>query len=254
VTVIAFASVKGSPGVTTLTCLVAAEWPGAPAPIVVESDPAGGDLAARFELSSRCGWPALAASLRREGSGVAIEEHVQPLPGGLDVLVGTEAGRFADRSAADHLLERSREPGARDLLVDLGRLPVREAAASCWLEGADEIVLVSKGDAPSLIGLQLRTSPLVERYGPKLGLVVVGSRRRTDEEIEAFTSVRLLTRVPSDPLAAAMASGERRGGRRLSRSRLVTSAARLAAGLARSRPAAVGAASPVPLTTNDPAS
>ena len=96
------------------------------------------------------------------------------------------------------MLDLAKEPGARDLLVDIGRLPVRDDVANRWLEESDEFVLVSKADPASLISVHLRTASLTERCGPKLGLVVVGPRRHTDEEIEAFTGMRLLGRVPSD--------------------------------------------------------
>jgi MinD-like ATPase involved in chromosome partitioning or flagellar assembly len=239
VTVFAFASLKGSPGVTTLTCLVAAKWPSAPAPIVVECDPAGGDLAARFELSSRGGWTSLAAALRREGSRATVDDHLQRLPGGLEVLIGTESTAATDHAAVSHVLDAAKEPGGRDLVVDMGRLPVREDVANRWIGESEEFVLVSKADPPSLINVRLRTASLRERFGQKLGLVVVGPRRRSDEEIEAFTGMRLLARVPWDSAAAAAASGERGGGRRLSRSRLVASAARLASELAEASSAPV---------------
>ena len=230
-TVVAFASVKGSPGVTTLTCLVAAKWPSVQVPIVAECDPAGGDLAARFELSSRGGWTSLVAALRREGSRATLEGHLQQLPGGLDVLVGTESTAATDHTAVSHVLDLVKEPGARDLLVDIGRLPVREDVADRWLGESDEFVLVSRADPASLINVRLRTPSLMERCGPKLRLVVVGQRRRADEEIEAFTGMRLLARIPWDSTAAAAASGEGGGARRLSRSRLVASAGRLASEL-----------------------
>ena len=61
-TVVSLLSVKGAPGVTTLSCLVASLWAG-PGPVaVVEADPAGGDLAARFGLTSTLGWTSLAAA------------------------------------------------------------------------------------------------------------------------------------------------------------------------------------------------
>ena len=84
-------SLKGSPGVTTLSCLLAATWPD-PAPVVVvEADPAGGDLAARFGLSSTMGWSSLEAAVRRGGAASPLEPHLQQLPGGLAVLVGAHA-------------------------------------------------------------------------------------------------------------------------------------------------------------------
>ena len=53
--VVTFVSVKGAPGVTTLACLVAATWPDHRRVAVVEADPFGGDLAARFRLSTALG-------------------------------------------------------------------------------------------------------------------------------------------------------------------------------------------------------
>ncbi len=48
---VAVASVKGSPGVTTLCVALAACWPDPAGAIVVEADPAGGDVAMRFGLA-----------------------------------------------------------------------------------------------------------------------------------------------------------------------------------------------------------
>ena len=88
-TIVGFASVKGAPGATTLACLVGAAWPEQHKVMVVEADPYGGDLAARFQLSSRDGWPSFNAAGRRGRTDMPIEAHLQQLPGGLDVLVGT---------------------------------------------------------------------------------------------------------------------------------------------------------------------
>ena len=49
---IAVCSLKSSPGVTTLAVALGARWPGPEVPIVVEADPAGGDLLTRFRLSA----------------------------------------------------------------------------------------------------------------------------------------------------------------------------------------------------------
>jgi cellulose biosynthesis protein BcsQ len=62
VTVVMFTSIKGAPGVTTLTCLVGATWPSHRQVAVIESDPFGGDLAARFGLSAKRGWSTFSAA------------------------------------------------------------------------------------------------------------------------------------------------------------------------------------------------
>src|SRR5207244_2826784 len=49
-TAVAWCSAKGSPGVTTAVQLVAGAWPAGRPLLIVEADPAGGDLAARLGL------------------------------------------------------------------------------------------------------------------------------------------------------------------------------------------------------------
>jgi MinD-like ATPase involved in chromosome partitioning or flagellar assembly len=84
----ALASLKGAPGTTTLACLVAATWPLDRRVVVAECDPCGGDLAARFELSTAKGCLSLATAARRDWDSVEVDPHIQRLPGGLEVLVG----------------------------------------------------------------------------------------------------------------------------------------------------------------------
>ena len=69
-TIVSICSIKGAPGVTTLACLIGATWPVHRCVLVAEADVSGGDLAARFSLSSRRGWTTLSASIRRERRGV----------------------------------------------------------------------------------------------------------------------------------------------------------------------------------------
>ena len=63
---IAFASAKGSPGVTTTVAALAATWPADRELLVAEVDPAGGDLVVRFDLATEPGLVSLAAAGRRE--------------------------------------------------------------------------------------------------------------------------------------------------------------------------------------------
>lgn len=89
---VALCSAKGSPGVTTLACVLGAVWPTDRAIVVAECDPSGGDLAGRFGLSTRIGMTSLVLT-ERQGAGGPTDyrTHVQQLPGGLDVLVAPPA-------------------------------------------------------------------------------------------------------------------------------------------------------------------
>jgi len=234
-TVASFLSVKGAPGVTTLCCLVGATWPADRQVMVVECDPSGGDIAARFGLSSRCGWPTLATSARRDVGSTTILPHLQQLPGGLEVLVGT---RFPDlplaQSAEASLLSRiwSAPDDPWDALVDLGRLRQGDEESLAWLDRSDSVVVVTGADAASVVQVRERAPALCSRCEDRLGLVVVGSGPHPGVEIEAFTGIHLLGELPFDPVAAAIACGAKGGGRRLMRSLLVASASRLARHLA----------------------
>jgi MinD-like ATPase involved in chromosome partitioning or flagellar assembly len=247
VTVITFASVKGAPGVTTLACLVGATWPSDRRVMVAECDPSGGDLAARFGLSSKRGWPTFATALRRTGANAAIELHLQQLPGGLDVLVGPGGSDGPDGiRPADELLVRTsdRSAGVWDVLVDVGRLPEGELPVSGWLARSDSVVILLRNDATSLLHIRNRAREIHAVCGDRAALAVVGSTRYGKEEIAEFTGLPVVGNVPFDPVAAAVAAGDQGSERRLSRSFLVNSALHLSQNLCVPDPAPVGAGGP----------
>jgi MinD-like ATPase involved in chromosome partitioning or flagellar assembly len=231
VTLIAMASVKGAPGVTTLACLVGATWPADRAVMVAEADRGGGDLAARFGLSSKCGWSTFVSASRRSPSTVDIDPHLQQLPGGLSVLVGpTRSDRAEDPGMIDSLLAApsGQGEGPWDVIADLGRITSDRLVAGNWLERSDVAVIVVRGDAPSILHVKARAAVIRQQSGGRSCLVVVGGSRYSNAEIEEFTGFTVAGNLPFEPEAAAVATGERGGQRRLARSLLVESASRLA--------------------------
>jgi hypothetical protein len=245
VTVVAFASCKGAPGVTTLVTLVGAAWTGR-RPVVVEHDPSGGDLAARFGLSSRCGWSSAHTAIRREGAIGDLGPHLQQLPGGLDVLVGTRpptpSGDGDGERTAAGLCEAAEgmEHGA-DLLVDLGRLASDEPVR-CWLHRAERVVIVSAADPASVLQVREHAPSLVDRSVGAVGLVLVGAPDHRPEEIADFTGLPVLGTLPFDRETALAVCGAHAPARRVLRSRLVRSATRLASELRAVGPGAATAA------------
>ncbi len=233
-TIVSFASIKGAPGVTTLACLIGATWPEQRQVVLVEADPSGGDLAARFHLSSRDGWPAFNASARRTGVDLNFETHLQQLPGGLDVLVGTR-GLESDSATGsmEALLSCVATPvdRARDVLVDLGRLI--PGGSMGWIEHSDCVVVCTRGDAASLVQVRERASIVLGRCRGKVSLAIVGPRSYPKAEIEGFTGIPVIGEYPFDPAAAAVVAGEESGGRRLHRSALVSATTTMGSVLAR---------------------
>ncbi|WP_335989889.1 hypothetical protein [Glycomyces sp. MUSA5-2] len=164
---IAVAELAAAQGATTTALGLAACWPEAEVvPVVVECDPAGGDLAARWDLSVRPG-------LAEAGGAAAAAE--QPGPAALDA--GTQAIAVAGRTVevvcaslggaeVAPALAVLAAPGSKALaapdgwvVADAGRL---DPHAPTWalLAAADCTVLVARADLEGLAHLRARLDAL----------------------------------------------------------------------------------------------
>ena len=81
-------SAHGSPGVTTTALALAATWPENRRCLLVEADPFGGVIGARYGLGDTPGLSSLAAGARGGIDEEAVWSHAQQLPGGVPMLVG----------------------------------------------------------------------------------------------------------------------------------------------------------------------
>ena len=126
--IVAVCADKASPGVTTAAVALALVWPGPR--LVMEADPAGGDLAFRARnpqsgrlIRSGRGLLALAADARIGVPADALPRYAQPTAWGVDVICGPP-------SAASYAPMRSLWPAVADAaaawsgtaIADLGRL------------------------------------------------------------------------------------------------------------------------------------
>jgi hypothetical protein len=228
----AVASRKGSPGATTLAALLAWRWPDAGEPrLIVEADPDGGVLAARWHaaahLTHEPGLLSLAAA--RDGDvGERVARHVQSLAPGVDVLVSppSPAQVIASLRALgdDAVAALARDP--RPCFVDCGRLGPASAALP-WARQAERVLLVMRPRLDEVVALR----PVVEALDAlslPLGLVTVGERPFHPLEVADQLSLPLLGVVADDPAAAALVDRGELGARALHRSRLARSVAELA--------------------------
>jgi hypothetical protein len=233
-TVVAMCSLKGAPGTTTLATLVASAWPAIEPVAVIEADPAGGDLAARFQLSSTTGWPSLRSAARRSDGPPSISAHLQVLPGGLAVLVGA---RGDDRCAADSpesdavCSNPDGADGSHLTVVDLGRVALSDRVTASWMRRADLSLLVVRGDRSTAVQVRAHADALLASSAGRLALVVVGDDRYGSGELAEFTGIAPLGEVPWDAAAARVASGESGAARRLEHSLLWDGSGRLARAL-----------------------
>jgi Mrp family chromosome partitioning ATPase len=232
---VAVCSLKGSPGVTTLATALAARWPAQENTILVEADPAGGDIMARFRLPESPGLVSLAAAARgRAGNDpLLLARNAQTLPPGLRVVlgpVGAEQARAAlsvlASGAASPLRSAANQPGTT-VIVDCGRVDP-DSPAFPIIREADAMLLLSRPRDDELAHLAFKLDA-AQRWSRLPCLVLVGDGYPTPE-VSGVLRIPVMGRVPRDDKGAAVLRGQGYGWRRHSpaRSRLGRAAARIA--------------------------
>ena len=246
---IAMVSGKAAPGLTTSTWALSMAWPG-PA-LVVDADPAGGDMAAGLLLGrmqaghSVLSWSAAARRMPAAEAAMMIAQHVVALPEEPHVWVMPGFQTAARASAMDpgswerlaRALQREGGESNRDVLVDTGRL----SDASCWpvIRAADRVVLVCRRSGRSINAAHNTAAVLRGELGDLdsvSALVVDEAGSYEPKAIAQELNVPLLGVLASDRVAAAVLSdGALSGLLGFRRSKLFKSAQRAAAQLASSR-------------------
>lgn len=252
-TVVAMFSDKGSPGVTTLGLALAVVWPRQV--VLVEADPAGGDLArcltdasGRPSLASEPNVMTVGAAARRDPDAPPslVWTHSQQLPsavGRAGVVPGLaspeQATGMADLWAS---LGRAIGSADRDVLVDLGRISNR-GAGSLVVAQCDVLVGVARAEAAAMIRLRNRLRHLLTTEPSRAPMtasrramvVLVADDRQAGEALAAMervlvdglVSARVAGSIAVDPAAVAMLHRSPAVAR-LNRSLLMRSATALA--------------------------
>jgi MinD-like ATPase involved in chromosome partitioning or flagellar assembly len=260
---IAIASDKGAPGVTTAALALAAVWP---RPVLLaECDPAGGDLVYRFpavgggHLDPRRGVLSLAVVARRGMQPQQVWEHVQKLHGGLDVLAGvTNAEQGAGLSLLWGPIGKALAslPQA-DVIADCGRLGA-DGPLYDLLAEATTVVLVTKVHVADVIRLRDRAAAFAAaaqirgRRNFGVGVVVVADHKRFRASLgevqhvlgQANAPATVLGGIAHDTKGADLLSGE--WGGNLDRTMLIKTAREVARQLAQGLPPIGNPAEPGP--------
>lgn len=230
---VAVVSVKGSPGVTTQCVALAACWPDPASAIVVEADPAGGDVAMRFGLAQSPGLLSLAAAARggvtagRSEDARLLWQHAQALPGNVPVVAsppdaGRARGALAVLAAPDPgkggpagglgpgpLLAAATHPGAV-VVADCGRVDPGSPVMPL-LRSADVMVVLTGAHADELAHLARRV-PEIGAWSRHPVLLLADRDKDRGHSIAAVArelGVAPLARVPFDPRGAGVLSGRR---------------------------------------------
>jgi len=203
VTLIAIGSVRGAPGVTTLTVALAAVWDRVGAePLVVEADPDGGVLAARFSLGHQPSLTQLGARARATLDDSAVWDAAQLLPGGLPVVVAHPAadqGHATLRTAGGRIAEHLAALPGHDVLVDVGR--VRPGSPASPIIDRAALVLVVLRPRVDEVDAAVHRLAAVAEHG-NVGIVVVGGRRRDAEDVEGALGLPVLGVIAHDTRGA----------------------------------------------------
>jgi hypothetical protein len=260
---IAIASDKGAPGVTTAALALAAVWP---RPVLLaECDQAGGDLVYRFpavgggHLDPRRGVLSLAVVARRGMQPQQVWEHVQKLHGGLDVLAGvTNAEQGAGLSLLWGPIGKALAsmPQA-DVIADCGRLGA-DGPLYDLLAEATTVVLVTKVHVADVIRLRDRATAFAAaaqsrgRRNFGVGVVVVADHKKFRASLgevqhvlgQANAPATVLGGIAHDTKGADLLSGE--WGGNLDRTMLIKTAREVARQLVQGLPPIGDPAEPGP--------
>ena len=240
--VVALGSVKASPGVTTTMLALAAVWPEQRPLLLIEADPDGGDLAARYGLRIEPGLTSLAAAGRRALASDEADKHTQVLSGGLKVVVGPPDAEQATRSLevlGERLMVALAEFADRDVLIDCGRLRPGSPATALFSAAAAPILVAR----PRLDELQ-HLHPRIERLTAECRrpeLLLIGDHPYSADEVARAVGVAVIGVLATDRSNADALNGLDRNPERLQRSPLLRHARGIAEALVAKLPGGAGA-------------
>lgn len=225
----ALVSAKHSPGTTTSALALAVAWSLEEPALVAELDPAGGDLAARLDLTTEPGLTSLAGAARRSDQPVELGEHCQSLGTALTALVGPTSP--AQASASLRWLEDRLAPGLSAfegaVFADCGRWDLA-SPANGLLNVADLVLFVMR---PTLEGAEHVRSRLDQTTGVgRVAVLLVGDRPYRPTEVMDALDVDVAGVLEHEPRGAE-ALVRRRDVRTGSRTPLMRSARSVVDGL-----------------------
>lgn len=200
--IVALGSVRGAPGVTSWTMLLAAAWEQDSVDrgrVVLEADPDGGVLAARYGVGVDPGAITFAASHRRGvGESLEVAEHSRDLGSNVMLIPGTES---ADRAAS---MWRDAAPTTAlaiagnshfDWFVDCGRFRP-ESPSLAFTDVAALTILVVGPMIEDLLQLPATLRLLRPRNGT-VATLIVGKPAHGVQEIKDFLRIEHVFLAPS---------------------------------------------------------
>jgi hypothetical protein len=188
--IVTLGSIRGAPGVTSWAVLLAAAWP----PefqierVVLEADPAGGVLGARYELGVEPGVAAFLASLRRNDAELLdVEPFARIVDNHVWVMPGPETGERARAVwvAASDATAMRLAADRRIWFVDAGRLEEMNPALKL-VDASALTVLVVGPRSEDLVQVPTRVESLRRRCST-IALLVCGKTPFSVDDLQEFS-------------------------------------------------------------------
>jgi MinD-like ATPase involved in chromosome partitioning or flagellar assembly len=215
VSLVTVGSVRGGPGATTVAVGLAAVWARrGRAPFLVEADPDGGVLAARFGLGHRPSLTELGARARTSIHPDDVWSAAQALPApGADRPVPVVVAH----PSADQCQAALRTVGSRlgtlldslpdhDVIADVGRLRPGSPALAL-VEESSLLLVVLRSRLEEIDAVAQRITALNERGLARL--VLIGARPYPAAEVSSVLGVGVAGVVTDDERSAAAYRGDR---------------------------------------------
>lgn len=190
--IVALTSVRGSPGVSLWSMLLAAAWPESydVDRVVFEADPDGGVLGARYGVGVEPGAGSFAAMLRRVTdltealyeSGRRIADNGWLVPG--PIAPSAAARLWGSAGTAGTVADALSVDADRIWCCDLGRAHSRSPHAA-FLESASMTILMSRDQPSDLVQLPDRLNDL-RSICREVAVIVVGTPEYHHAELSGF--------------------------------------------------------------------
>ncbi len=191
-------SAKGSPGTTTAAVAFAASSRSVPA-LVVEIDPAGGDIEALTGVTGEPGLLRVANDLRRQVEPQVLPAYAVSAPPGVDAILAPIAGA-ASASLLGSIADRI-GPALSELptlvLADGGRWSPRQASAHRIVQ-SDAVLLVCRPTVPSIEHTR-HLVDAVRQLNRALAVLLVGDRPYGPEEAAQALETPVVGALSWDP-------------------------------------------------------
>jgi MinD-like ATPase involved in chromosome partitioning or flagellar assembly len=232
--IVSLSSVRGSPGVTSWSLLLAAAWPVdyAVERVVLEADCDGGVLGARYGFGVDPGAVSLIATLRRADSrALVVSDHGRRVNDGVWVIPGPETGERAARvwSGSAATVAAAIATDDRAWFVDAGRADAASPVAPL-LDLSAIVLLLTRSATEDLVQVPARVEFLRQR-APSVCVLVIGKPQHSLDDLAGFFGVERVWTTGADENLVRIA-GEAMAGGRARRSWVWRSAISIAADIA----------------------